>query len=541
MTVIAISAGHGKNVLGAMPPYMNEFDQNCRVVNKVAEILKVAGATFRGPFIDTVSKTQNENLNRIVSWHNSQQRDLDVSVHFNANTATSKPMGTECLYFTQATLAGKVASAVSDSGKLINRGAKKRTNLYFLNNTAKPAILIEVCFVDSSADKSAYDANFDAICNAIASVVAGIPAPGPTPPDPPVPPEPPARRTLKQGMSGADVQHVQRSLGLPADGQFGSQTTAGVTAFQKACGYSADGIVGPQTWGGIDELDRRMVAGSDGIPDGLAAEIDQAVRDSGIASFSWKDRGKAPLGYYRGICQSFALALTRMDAGDTLAVIMAKAKSGDPNTDALTWYENELATCDLWCDEDGPDTLRALFVMMMGLGLRESTGDHWCGKDPSATNTSADTCEAGFAQTSWNIRSVATADMNALLAEYEKDPRGFLTQFADGTPSPSTADLAVYGSGAGVQYQWLAKFSPAFHALVTGTGMRRLRQHWGPINRREVQIVPAVNSLLEEVQRLYEGYQPEPIPPEPPQPEPGQATVSVTVATHGTVIVNTPD
>jgi hypothetical protein len=55
---------------------------------------------------------------------------------------------------------------------LIDRGAKKRTDLYFLNSTEMPAILIEVCFVDSEADCIAYRDHFDEICAAIADVLS---------------------------------------------------------------------------------------------------------------------------------------------------------------------------------------------------------------------------------------------------------------------------------------------------------------------------------------------------------------------------------
>ena len=79
---------------------------------------------------DDVSTSQNENLNRIVDFHNSKTRDLDVSVHFNAYVETSKPMGIECLYITQPELAGQVSAAISWCG-LLNRGPKKRTDLYF--------------------------------------------------------------------------------------------------------------------------------------------------------------------------------------------------------------------------------------------------------------------------------------------------------------------------------------------------------------------------------------------------------------------------
>ena len=116
---------------------------------------------------DNVSKSQSENLNKIVDFHNSQTRDLDVSVHFNAYQTTDKPMGCECLYVSQATLAKDVVDAICKASGLENRGPKKRTDLFFLNNTNEPAVLIEVCFVDSLADSELYERNFDDICSAI--------------------------------------------------------------------------------------------------------------------------------------------------------------------------------------------------------------------------------------------------------------------------------------------------------------------------------------------------------------------------------------
>jgi len=204
MPAIAISSGHGLYIRGArgnpVPPYLDEVDEARRVVAAVASNLAAAGVTVRGPFNDDVSRTQNENLNRIVNWHNSQSRDYDVSVHFNSSSPqTSNKIGAECLYVTQQTLSAKVSAAIAGAATIPNRGAKRRTDLFFLNNTAKPAILIEVCFVSSTGDASAYNANFDAVCRGIAEAVGGVPIPGPTPPEPepgpepepePVPPEP---------------------------------------------------------------------------------------------------------------------------------------------------------------------------------------------------------------------------------------------------------------------------------------------------------------------------------------------------------------
>ena len=105
---ICISSGHGKYVRGASG-IIDEVDEARRVVDLVAKMLNSRDVNATR-YHDDISKTQNENLNRIVDFHNSQSRDLDVSVHFNAYEQVSKPMGTEVLYLTQSLLAGQISS-----------------------------------------------------------------------------------------------------------------------------------------------------------------------------------------------------------------------------------------------------------------------------------------------------------------------------------------------------------------------------------------------------------------------------------------------
>lgn len=168
---VVISSGHSKFVRGASDE-LDEVTEARRVVEHLADELSGRGVEAV-IFHDDVSTSQNENLNRIVDFHNSQARDLDVSVHFNAYVETDEPRGCEVLYVTQPELAAAVSVAIADAGDLINRGAKKRTDLYFLNQTAMPSILIETCFVDSTADAENYRTNFDLICEAIAGVLSG--------------------------------------------------------------------------------------------------------------------------------------------------------------------------------------------------------------------------------------------------------------------------------------------------------------------------------------------------------------------------------
>lgn len=181
MTSIVISSGHSTKCQGASG-IINEVQEATRVSDRLGRELQDRGIDVK-VYHDTISTTQNENLNRIVDYHNSCVRDLDVSIHFNAYTETAKPMGTECLYVTQSRLAADISDAIADAG-FIDRGPKYRDDLFFLNNTAMPAILIEVCFVDSEADCELYTRNFNLICENIADVLGGQEhKPEPLPPE----------------------------------------------------------------------------------------------------------------------------------------------------------------------------------------------------------------------------------------------------------------------------------------------------------------------------------------------------------------------
>jgi len=166
---IVISSGHGKYVRGASG-LIDEVDEARKVVPEVVKWLTVSGHEVV-EFHDDTSTTQDQNLKTIVNYHNSQTRDLDVSVHFNAYVPTDGGRGVEVLYVTQDTIAEEVARAISAVSGLIDRGAHHRSDLYFLNGTEEPSVLIEVCFVDAAADVEQYNEHFVEICAAIAGAL----------------------------------------------------------------------------------------------------------------------------------------------------------------------------------------------------------------------------------------------------------------------------------------------------------------------------------------------------------------------------------
>jgi len=190
---IVISSGHGKFVAGTRG-LIDEVIEARLVTDRVTEIVRGAGGNITA-FHENTARTQADNINAIVKFHNSRQRDLDVSIHFNSTSAgviEEKAIGVEVLHHVNnqntRILAGQVARAISDASGLLLRhqrdsGAVARNNLGFLNNTTAPAVLIEVCFVVSRIDVRQYQQFFNEICHGIASAITGrVHVPVPPPP-----------------------------------------------------------------------------------------------------------------------------------------------------------------------------------------------------------------------------------------------------------------------------------------------------------------------------------------------------------------------
>ena len=106
----------------------------------------------------------------------------------------------------------------------------------------------------------------------------------------------------------------------------------------------------------------------------------------------------APKGYIRGMAVMFGRVYCKMNANRDAASEMATADSGDDSVDALTWYAPEFSQLGMDNSAPGVDVLRHLFVLLTGLGMRESSGRHCEGRDMDAGNTGADTAEAGLFQ-----------------------------------------------------------------------------------------------------------------------------------------------
>jgi hypothetical protein len=233
--------------------------------------------------------------------------------------------------------------------------------------------------------------------------------------------------------------------------------------------------------------------------------VDQITRiaaDSAIARLNWPGRGVAPKGYTKGMALVFARVLCKLRTGDAAASEMAKASTGNTDRDVLAWYDPQFRDLGMRNDVAGADTLRHLFALMIGLGMRESSGKHCEGRDTSADNVTAETAEAGMFQTSFNARSVSPL-LPTLFQHYSANPSGFLEVFKEGARCrPASAEN--FGTGPGKEFQRLSKQVPAFAAEFAAIVLRNNRKHYGPINRKEAEIRADADRMLRDVQALIE-------------------------------------
>ena len=292
MTKIAIAGGHSKKAPGASK-YLDEYECDRAYVAKLKDALASAGHQV----IDCSNEAgdQNSELAEKVRLANASGADLFVDVHLNAGGGT----GTEAYTYTGTSsamakeVAKRMSANVASAMGIRDRG-HKQASYYVLRKTTMPAVLLEVCFVDSETDRDAWnrtswDALTKAFVDAIGGKAASAPAAGKPASKPAAKPASnggpwvgrlqaecnrqgfsdqkvdniPGKNTLagcptlRIGAKGGITRLLQERLNKlgyscgKADGIFGSKTYNAVRSFQRACGFKGgdiDGIVGRNTW-----------------------------------------------------------------------------------------------------------------------------------------------------------------------------------------------------------------------------------------------------------------------------------------------------
>lgn len=202
-------------------------------------------------------------------------------------------------------------------------------------------------------------------------------------------------------------------------------------------------------------------------PRDTKAEIEKLVGESACSTYSWKNRGKAPLDYYVRLAETFHKEECMNEP------VIAQ---GLASKDALTQYEVAASR-------------EATYAFLTGLGPRESSGK-WCtGRDSSADNVASESAEAGVFQFSYDSRG-AHPRLLQLYAEYK----------------PKTGEISCvskdWGTGEGVPFQRLSKTNPEFAIRYGAVLIRTRKNHFGPIIRGEVEYRKECFELFKSVKGL---------------------------------------
>lgn len=173
--IIGIDMGHSLSGYGTgASSLLTEVVENRKIGKRLIEMLKEKGHKVVNCTVDSASSTDAQ-LSGIVVKANAQKLDLFVSIHLNAGGGHGTEVyiynGSYSFKESNRAKAKAICDAVVSSCNFRNRGVKEK-NLYVLRGTVAPAVLIEVCFVDSAEDKGKL--NTEAVAKALFKGITGV-------------------------------------------------------------------------------------------------------------------------------------------------------------------------------------------------------------------------------------------------------------------------------------------------------------------------------------------------------------------------------
>lgn len=230
-----------------------------------------------------------------------------------------------------------------------------------------------------------------------------------------------------------------------------------------------------------------------------------------------------PQSYIRGMALVFARSVCQPNRADVkrVSVPASPAGSGAARFDALNSYATAFEQLGMRNDKPGLDVLRHTYVLLLGLGLVESSGQYCAGRQQSAPYDEANSAESGLIQTSWGAHEKSSKILSALFSSYRPKVGGTpntskcMLGVFKGDFSCSADDAINYGAPKSDGYQWqaLTKACPAFAAEYAAVVLRVLgglppdEGEWGPIgchirnaDCRQPTLYPKCDAMFAQVQ-----------------------------------------
>lgn len=151
--IVVLDIGHGGSDAGAVGNGLTEKEIN---FNQGMALYKLLEADSNIKVYMTRDTDVYQTLKFRATLANEIDADLFVSIH--NNSASSSVTGTETLYYPSTTdtrgeaIAKLVQDGIVKTCGTKNRGIKPRSDLYVLNSTNMPAILIETGFISNASE-----------------------------------------------------------------------------------------------------------------------------------------------------------------------------------------------------------------------------------------------------------------------------------------------------------------------------------------------------------------------------------------------------
>jgi hypothetical protein len=228
-------------------------------------------------------------------------------------------------------------------------------------------------------------------------------------------------------------------------------------------------------------------------------QILSVAAKSSCATHFFSNRGRAPIGYVKGVALTYAKSYCELKCGEETAVTVMSQPLGSNKLDSLTHYGRT--------DTTPLGRLRAVYALAIGEGMRESAGNTTEGRDESVPEKDATeaNAEAGLFQVSFDsfasVKKVSPASepwLRSLYNQYQKPDAAceleiFMERVRD-------KNKKVIGSGEGARFQTLTKACPAFATEYVQVMLRSDLPHFGPIKRKEAELFSGCEAMLKEVE-----------------------------------------
>lgn len=247
--------------------------------------------------------------------------------------------------------------------------------------------------------------------------------------------------------------------------------------------------------------------------------IQEIANNSGCAKL-----GQSSRDYIRGMALVYARAVCHPERPE------AKVASTPPSepvstansSDAASVFDAEFLRLKIPNKPDAETMLRHTYVLLTGLGFRESSGRYCVGKFTQQNFNESTSAEAGLFQTSWGAHK-SDPSLEPLFRAYQKDQSGCLLDVFKDHAKCSKADAINWNSEhnkdlSGVEWQDLTKKCPAFAAEYASVVIRKnggAHGEFGPIkcfagtqpkkiqkSCQKLQLFPVCDSMFSQVREF---------------------------------------